>query len=359
MIETTSGTSNIDESSVLKIIFKTKHLLIVKSLCVNTSKQRIYLTSNKRFLKIQIENLEVGDIYYKQQETIKLLYRISSKQNVLIITNKCNYACISCPQEDNLSDKNLEVINEFIIKNISIKSKFIALSGGEPTLNKERFLDILKSLSNYSFEQIDILTNGTGFNDFNFVQKIAKVVDKKRTVFAISLYSDTDDIQSNITRDNSFYKVLTGLHNLAKFKFKIEIRIVISKFNFNRLPQIADFISLNFPFVYHVAFMGLEFEAMAFKNQEEIWIDPQQYQRQQLEAARRLDHAGIRFSLYNQQLCYQPKVLWKFNAKSISDWKRIYLPECSDCIIKDLCGGFFKSNLNIHSNFINPIWSLE
>jgi hypothetical protein len=49
-----------------------------------------------------------------------------------------------------------------------------------------------------------------------------------------------------------------------------------------------------------------------------------------------------------------PKELWKFNRKSISDWKSIYLNECNSCAMIEECGGLFASCENMHSSFLKP-----
>ena len=49
------------------------------------------------------------------------------------------------------------------------------------------------------------------------------------------------------------------------------------------------------------------------------------------EAVDFLSTRGMNVSVYNSQLCLMPETLWKYTKKSISDWKNIYLDECSRC----------------------------
>ena len=47
-------------------------------------------------------------------------------------------------------------------------------------------------------------------------------------------------------------------------------------------------------------------------------------------------------SLYNFPLCTIPDFYRKYAVRSISDWKQKYLDECTGCVEKDYCGGFFE-----------------
>ncbi len=101
--------------------------------------------------------------------------------------------------------------------------------------------------------------------------------------------------------------------------------------------------------------MGLENTGYTPYNFEKLWIDPVDYMKELNEAVSYLDSFGMNVSIYNLQLCILPQNLWKFARKSISDWKNIYIDECTDCSEKDNCGGFFASNLNAHSRYIKAI----
>ena len=70
------------------------------------------------------------------------------------------------------------------------------------------------------------------------------------------------------------------------------------------------------------------------------------------ESAEVLSSRGMNVSIYNSQLCLMPQSLWKFTKKSISDWKNIYLEECSNCTMIQYCGGLFASSEKMHSKNI-------
>jgi sulfatase maturation enzyme AslB (radical SAM superfamily) len=77
-------------------------------------------------------------------------------------------------------------------------------------------------------------------------------------------------ISNSIVRVKSFYKTIAGIYNLAKFNFKIGIRIVVHKMNYDRLSQLSEYIYSNFPFVYHVAFVQMEPIGYAYDNLNDL-----------------------------------------------------------------------------------------
>ena len=72
----------------------------------------------------------------------------------------------------------------------------------------------------------------------------------------------------------SFNKAIYGILNLYRLQQNIEIRIVITKKNYRDLSNIAHFIYWNMPFVFRIAFMGMETHGAASDNLKEVWIEP-------------------------------------------------------------------------------------
>ena len=118
--------------------------------------------------------------------------------------------------------------------------------------------------------------------------------------------------------------------NLERCGLRVEIRVVLHRQTFDRLPQLAQFLARNLPFVEHVALMGLEMMGYVRMNLDALWIDPAEYQCQLAEAVHILDQHHLNVSIYNHQLCVLDRALWPFARKSISDWKNEYLNECRE-----------------------------
>jgi MoaA/NifB/PqqE/SkfB family radical SAM enzyme len=72
----------------------------------------------------------------------------------------------------------------------------------------------------------------------------------------------------------AFDQTLRGIMNLAINRVPVEIRVVVHKLTYERLPDLAGFIARNLPFVSHVALMGLEPTGFTKSNMEALWIDP-------------------------------------------------------------------------------------
>lgn len=272
---------------------------------------------------------------------------IDSNDNSLFVTAQCNNRCLMCSQPplnrndiDKLFEKNL-----LILDSAPSGLKDIGITGGEPTLLEEKLFDLLEKIkSKLPDNQIHILSNGKAFAKRDFTKELGRVGDGK-LLMGIPLHSDYGPDHDQITQvKGSFVETMKGLYNLAEFGIKIELRIVVSKLNFNRLYSLSSFIYKNLPFVSYISFMGLEDTGYTVKNYERVWIDPDMYQIQLEKAVLNLATWGMDVSVFNLPHCCLPESLHEFARKSISDWKVKYLPSCQKCsVILDCCGLFSTS----------------
>jgi His-Xaa-Ser system radical SAM maturase HxsC len=305
-----------------------------------------------------VQTLNEGDIVSidMMNGDIIVVYEKNSVHNSILVSTDCNCRCIMCPQTlvsdspENLQD-NLE-----IIRLIDKKTTALGLTGGEPTLLGDGLIKILKECKKQlPNTQMQMLSNGILLNNNEYVRKIVDL-GMKNLVFCIPLYADTDTEHDFIMqKKGAFEDAIQGLYSLATQKQLIEIRIVVMSLNYKRLPQIAEFIYHNLPFAIHVAFMGMEIEAVARKNVNKLWASPKDYAPFLKEAVLYLAQRNMDVSIYNEQLCLMPKNLWSFTRKSISEWKNIYIEKCAPCIEKSTCGGFFAELLENHRNQIRPL----
>src|SRR5204863_4864010 len=126
---------------------------------------------------------------------------------------------------------------------------------------------------------------------------------------------------------------------LKRCGVRVEVRVVVHQQNYERLPEIARFLSRNLLFVDQVALMGLEMTGFTKANLEALWVDPKDYQNHLAEAVLALRRFGMRALVFNHQLCVLRRDIWPFAVRSISDWKNEYLPVCETCSVKNRCGG--------------------
>lgn len=303
------------------------------------------------------DKLEEGDcVLIGKDGTITVVWEKKAPMNPLLLTEVCDCRCLMCPQPPKAHDRTLTETSKRILNLVKVTSnQTICLTGGEPTLLKEDFFDILGVINKKHPEStVMLLTNGKSFANFEFTKRFVSLRPKD-FLTCVSMHSDVDEIHDRIAGvKDSFYKTAMGLQNLARFREKIEIRVVMSRINAHRLESIATFIQRNFPFITHCAFMGMEITGLACDNYETVWIDPHDYRDELSRALRVLSRADMSVSIYNLPLCLIEPKSWGFARQSISGWKNDYLPICEGCSVKSRCCGIFTTSGLHQSSYILP-----
>lgn len=305
-----------------------------------------------------LDYLTDGDvIYLSPSGFVRTLYRRNSASNFLLTTDQCNSLCLMCsqpPKQVNDFDRIREHLR--LIDLIAPETSELGITGGEPTLFKDDFLHLIRYCKDrLPNTALHVLTNGRLFYYRDFAYKLGEI-EHPDLMLGIPLYSDVDSEHDYVVQaKGAFEETVLGIHNLARYGVPVEIRVVIHKQTYRRLPMLAEFIARNFPFAAHVAFMGLEMFGFVHRNFDELWIDPHDYQSELLKATETLFLSGLNTSIYNHQLCVLDRRLWQFARKSISDWKNIYLDVCQRCDVHESCGGLFQSAARKHSDHIHPI----
>ena len=310
---------------------------------------------------LSIRNPEViksGDVIRPRNDNgqLKVLYRRGANAHSLFVTERCNSKCLMCSQPPREED-DLWLTQEILdfIPLIDKDIPFLGITGGEPTLLRGRLSEIIDKCK-YCLPGVPlhILSNGRNFSDVQFVKTFDKA--KGHVTWAVPLYSDLPHIHDFVVQaDNAHRDTVNGIYNLAEHGHKIEIRIVLHKQTIPGLMRYVEHLCRNFPFVSHVALMGLEPMGYAKINREQLWIDPADYTELLSEATLYLARRGMNVSIYNIPLCILPKSVWQFARQSISDWKNIYALECEGCDLRTQCCGFFSSyGANWKSRAIKP-----
>jgi len=278
-------------------------------------------------------------------ERIHVLYRRGSTSNTLLATEQCNSFCLMCSQPPrNIDDRWL--VNEMLatLPLVDRGEHQLGISGGEPTLLGDDLVAVLFEARRCLPEtSLHILSNGRRFADPSFARTLS-AVRHPHVCWGIPLYSDCPEIHDYIVQaDGAWAETLAGLYNLAREGASVELRVVVQRANLDRLGELSHFIFRNLTFVRHVAFMGLEPIGFARRNRKEVWVDPADCANALLDAVFFLRARGIDASVYNFPLCVLPEDLWPHCARSISDWKNVYLEACDSCSVRARCGGFFQS----------------
>lgn len=313
-------------------------------------------------LSKEMHYLAAGDVVRinPRRSWVDALYRRSSPNNSLLVTERCDNYCIMCSQPPRLEDDSW-LVDELaeVVPLIAPETHEIGITGGEPALLGQRLVGLISLFKQHlPNTALHVLTNGRAFKDTSFARSLAGVCHAD-LMLGIPLYSDLAEEHDYVVQARgAFSETVRGILNLKRAGVRVEVRVVIHAQTYRRLANLARFITRNLLFVDHVALMGLELMGFAKTNLDALWIDPVDYQAQLLDAVTTLDAAGINVSLYNHQLCVLERSLHRFSRKSISDWKNDYVAECADCGARKQCGGFFASGTLRRSRGISAMGEL-
>ena len=235
----------------------------------------------------------------------------------------------------------------------------IGITGGEPTLLGDQLFTLLNHIKYRLPEtEVHLLTNGRAFANIDYARKLNNCHITK-LLLGIPLHSDYCGEHDKITGvHGSYNETMQGLYNLARFNIGIELRIVITRQNYKRLPHIVNFIYRNLPFVEYISLMGLEYTGYTIKNNRDIWIEPHEYAEELETAVLGLAQWGMNVSIFNLPHCLLKHSIWNYARKSISDWKNTYTDSCDLCFIKGECCGLFATSKKYFEG-IAPILSIH
>lgn len=291
--------------------------------------------------------IDDGDVVqlHLGSKLLELVFQVNSSTNSLYVTNACNSRCQFCPQPSSADDGSQYTIAEEIIDLVEKGGECVNITGGEPTILRERFLRVIrKATEKWPTTKLFVLTNGRLLADDAFVSDVIDARCGSPLGFGIPLYSDAAAEHDRVVDvRGAFGQTIRGLLRLAAHRVEIEIRVVISKLTYQRLSSLIGFIGRNLPFVSRVVFMGLEPMGYCRERWEDFWIDPKDCVDEMKVASDVADNLGVTVLLYNFQLCCLPDCLAKKACVTISEWKRFYIDACLLCKRKSSCGGFFAS----------------
>jgi len=311
------------------------------------------------FLPEEFAHLGDGDVVRiaEGRGGISVLFQKAARHNSFLLTERCNNYCLMCSQPPrNVDDSWIYDDIMAAIPLVDTGTPEIGFTGGEPTLLGERLGKLVHQCKSYLPRTgLHVLTNGRAFVDANFARGFADI-GHRDLMFGIPVYSDLSEVHDYVVQaDGAFDETIRGILNLKRFGVMVEIRVVVHKQTYDRLPDLARFIARNLTFVDQVVFMGLEMTGFTKANLEDLWIDPVAYQPQLVEAVSYLERSRVKVSVYNHQLCITDKRLWPYAKRSISDWKNEYMPECEGCAVRQECAGFFSSARLRYSAHIRPM----
>ncbi|NOI25741.1 His-Xaa-Ser system radical SAM maturase HxsC [Vibrio mediterranei] len=292
-------------------------------------------------------SVEDGDIAtINQFGQLRVILSRRANHNTLLVTERCNNLCMFCSQPPREGkDDWLLSYGALALAAFGFDGE-IGISGGEPLLYGNEFIDFLVFLSDHAPNtRLHILTNGRAFSDLEFTLKLASKINRMDVTFGIPLYSSKVSVHDYLVGNNgAFSETVTGMINAGNSGLKMEIRFIPTQHNAIEFPLVAEYVSRIFSNVVQLSVMNLEATGWAKRNWEYLQCDVETYKNALIEGLQVAASAGLNPTLFNFPLCHLPKETRNYAVKSISDWKNYYPNECNTCQLKESCGGYFSSS---------------
>lgn len=339
-----SKCDGLSEESVVRLNNGDKRPTVF-DMCLSSASQNELVYSNDK-ITIRLSGTSAdeidGDVLLinPRSEVAHRLIRARSVHNTFLITERCDQLCVMCsqPPKKHHLDRFCHFETAALLAPVGAH---IGISGGEPMLFKQELFALLsRSLARRPDLKFHVLTNGQHFEgeDCDSLADFANDV-----LWGIPLYSPLAFHHDEIVGKSGAYdRLLKSMVTLARSGSAIELRTVIMKTNNATLPALAALISTELPFISSWAIMQLESIGFGRANWEKLFFD---HSGDFTSIARAIDiaHArGIDALLYNFPLCSVPPPYRAHAPATISDWKRKYLPICTDCSMRQGCTGYFE-----------------
>jgi His-Xaa-Ser system radical SAM maturase HxsC len=284
-----------------------------------------------------------GDVVLVQPRAgrIERLFRAGSVHNTLLVTERCDQLCVMCSQPPKKTHVDRFDLLEAACLLVEPGS-LIGVSGGEPTLYKNRLLAMLERvLREREDVQFHVLTNGQHFAEDD-VQRLRDPVFG-RVSWGIPLYAADAALHDEIVgKDGAFARLEESFARLIMAGGRVELRTVVLESNIDALPELARDVAARLQFVEAWSIMQLEHIGFAKGRWRELFVD---HRDRFAPIAAALDHSslhGVRAQLFNFPRCTVPPLYRGFAIASISDWKRKFAGACSGCREREACSGFFE-----------------
>ncbi len=311
--------------------------------------------SQKAFFK-ECDEYDVLEV--DENRILKKRYAKKDGDCTIYTSAQCNSNCVMCPiGETQRRTEELEK-KEYLLELIRYLPRdveHVTITGGEPFLLKEDFLEILACLrERCPNTQVLLLTNGRAFANQLYARQYMQKKPLLCTV-GIPIHGSNEEKHDAITQaKGSFLQTVLGIKHLIQGGEKVEIRIVVSKLNQDDITEIAKTIISTIPGIASVKIMGLEMLGSAAVHCEDVWIEYDCAMKASEKAIELLLSHGIDVELYNFPLCVVRRKFWGLYRKSIDLYKVRYLDLCEQCDEKSNCGGFFLGTIRMVQN-IKPI----
>ena len=311
---------------------------------VEVAGQRLTYESPKGMLVIDGATAEEvdGDVVLALpgRQAAQRLIRATSPHNTFLITERCDQLCLMCSQPPKRHHVDLLPFFEAAAL-LAPVGMTIGISGGEPLLYKAGLLSMMQRVLVHRPDLgFHVLSNAQHINEDD-LERLAGM--RERVLWGIPLYAAEAAIHDRIVgKSGAFGQLVETLPILARAGASIELRTVIMRENAALLVGVANFVTTHLPFISRWALMQMENIGFGRKNWDELFFDHSNEFEPIADALNIARARKMEAILFNFPRCTVPQPYRDRAPSTISDWKRRYLRECSDCHERDVCGGFFE-----------------
>jgi His-Xaa-Ser system radical SAM maturase HxsC len=283
-----------------------------------------------------------GDVLlvFPEQQRATRLIRHKSDSNTILLTEHCDQSCVMCSQPPRAQHRDhFELYRQAV--ELAPHRAVIGISGGEPTLLKATLFDWLHALKaarpDWSYH---VLTNGQHLDseDLSSLTNLRDVV-----LWGVPLYAPGAGLHDELVgKEGAYVRLLQTLGLLRRAGAMVELRTVVMQPNLGTIPRLASFIAAHLRWIARWAIMQMECRGYARLHWQSLFVDTSRQFAPIAAAIRIAEIAEFHVSLFNFPRCTVPPEYRGLAERSISDWKRRYLPVCETCTERAACAGFFQ-----------------
>ncbi len=283
-------------------------------------------------------------------------------KGLLRLTMACNERCPFCnvPVEDYAKPTPefqgvLSEVDAFITSG----EQTLTVSGGEPTLYRDRLLEVIRRARAGGVPFVEIQTNAVLISD-DYARALA---DAGATSAFVSLLADDAKDHDSLTGlEGAFEKCLAGIDALLEAKISVTLNPVIAHQTQARVSQFVDFVAARLPGVRCISLSAVQPHGRAGKNTE-LLPDYAVLEPEVRRARERARHHGI--MLLNPYCGLPLCVGWDDDASTSVEateatalrdsgasaqargidnrGNKQHGPPCQGCALRTRCGGAWRS----------------
>jgi MoaA/NifB/PqqE/SkfB family radical SAM enzyme len=274
------------------------------------------------------------------------------------VVRHCNHFCGFCSNPTTPYVHTFDTMKVLVDDFVKRGYFGVILTGGEPSLHPE-----LPKICRYASDSglhVRMITNGTRLADPAFAKEMAQAGLK---LVHVSVYSVRPEIEKQLRgTDGTLEKAFAAIHNANAEGIEVNINCVINKLNADHLDENIKHWITHHPYIRHFVWNNLDPSmGRAEVNQDSFTPRLADFELSLHRALRLLHRSGRTFRVEKVPLCYMSEFPWAstetrkivkgeerivhfLDAKQTvrqTDWEHIYAPVCSQCSVRQICGGLF------------------